>query len=301
MSVINEDNKMFITIKGIQHEVIEENGIKYYKNHFCNCPCQQKIPVKENHKKDGISKFITSHWQKTSKAKNIMSKRMSGKNHPFFGTHWSEELKQKQSKKMKGKHTGKDHYFYGKHHTEKTKLILSESAKLRTGSKNPFFRKNHTQESIKLIKQNMPDLSGKNNPMYGKQTPHGKKIFPHSTPFQGTLKMFRWDRKYAQYLDLNNIKYYYENKYFELILNNKNVTYTPDFYLPNTNEYIEIKGYWKGDAKEKFEAFKLQYPEIKINLLMNLDLKQLNINTEWTEEEKKIKDNYKNHNKCEDL
>ncbi len=269
---------MMVVIKGISYEIIEENGIKYYKDYFCECPDHEKIPIKKNHKKIGIPKFIMSHWQKTPEAKKITSIRMSGKNHPFYGTHRSDFQKQEQSKIMKGKNCRENHYLYEKHLPEKTKLILSEYAKLRVGSKNPFFGKNHTQESIKLIKQNMPDFSGSNNPMYGRPAPHPKKYFEHFTPFQGTLKMYKWEYLLAKYYDLNNILYVYEPKAFELKLNNeKQTTYTPDFYLPDIDEYIEVKGYWRGDAKEKFEKFLETYPEINIKILYEKDLQDLKI------------------------
>ena len=90
--------------------------------------------------------------------------------------------------------------------------------------------------------------------------------------------MHNWDELYATYLDKKGEPYLYEHQAFPLILNNKQTTYTPDFFLLNKNLYIEIKGYWRGDAKEKFELFLKIYPEIKIELLMENDLKKLGIN-----------------------
>ena len=37
-------------------------------------------------------------------------------------------------------------------------------------------------------------------------------------------------------------------KQFDYVFENKDRKYTPDFYLPGTNEYVEIKGY-KNNAK----------------------------------------------------
>ncbi len=118
---------------------------------------------------------------------------------------------------------------------------------------------------------------GITHPMFGKSPRHYRKNFKHSTPFQGSLDMFRWEHLLAEYYDSNNILYYYENKYFELILNDKPTTYTPDFYLPNTDEYIEVKGYWRDDSKPKFDRFKETYPEIKIHVIMKEDLISLGI------------------------
>ena len=57
---------------------------------------------------------------------------------------------------------------------------------------------------------------------------------------------------YAKYLDNMNIEWQYESTTFNL----GDTTYTPDFYLPDRDKYIEIKGWWREDAKIKFKKFK---------------------------------------------
>jgi predicted nuclease of restriction endonuclease-like RecB superfamily len=82
-----------------------------------------------------------------------------------------------------------------------------------------------------------------------------------------------WEVLFAKFLDRNNISWQYEFKSFDLI----NTVYRPDFYLPETNEYIEIKGYWRDDAKLKFDLFKIFYPQENIKVLQKEDLKQMRI------------------------
>jgi hypothetical protein len=108
---------------------------------------------------------------------------------------------------------------------------------------------------------------GKNNPMYGRVT-HTKPIKYKDIFFHSS-----WEVKYAEYLDQHKNNWFYEYKTFNM----GHTTYTPDFYLPETNEYIEIKGYWRRDALNKFFAFKLLYPEIKIKVLEKKDLEYLKI------------------------
>ena len=79
--------------------------------------------------------------------------------------------------------------------------------------------------------------------------------------------------KHGKYCIINHIKYRYEPKAFNL----DNTTYRPDFYLPKTNEYIEIKGYWRNDAKTKFKLFKKLYPKIKVKILMKPKLQILGV------------------------
>ena len=53
-----------------------------------------------------------------------------------------------------------------------------------------------------------------------------------------------------------------------------NTTYTPDFFLPRLEKFIEVKGYLYEDSKKKIEMFKEQYPWI-LEVLYCKDLKQL--------------------------
>lgn len=53
----------------------------------------------------------------------------------------------------------------------------------RTGPLNSFFDKKHTDETRKLMSQNHADVSGSNNPMYGK---------PH--PNRGKTGLWKWSK-----------------------------------------------------------------------------------------------------------
>jgi hypothetical protein len=79
-----------------------------------------------------------------------------------------------------------------------------------------------------------------------------KLLHSKKTKYRGIWMRSGWEKKYAEYLDKQNIKWLYESKTFDL----GNTTYTPDFYLPETNEYIEIKGYLRNSSKNKMIKFK---------------------------------------------
>jgi len=112
-----------------------------------------------------------------------------------------------------------------------------------------------------------PQLSGKNNGFYG------KLIKPHWDKYKDTNMRSSWEIKYAKYLDKLGINWRYEFKTFDL----GNTTYTPDFYLPNQDLYIEIKG-WSSDVFiKKFKLFKKLYPKIKIDVLHKEQLKSMRI------------------------
>ena len=79
--------------------------------------------------------------------KNWMYGR-TGEQNPNYGNKWSEEQRQKQSEKLKGKNAGKNHPMYGKR-----------------GKENPNYGKKKSEESRKKMSIAQ---SGENNPMYGR-------------------------------------------------------------------------------------------------------------------------------------
>lgn len=83
-----------------------------------------------------------------------------------------------------------------------------------------------------------------------------------------------WELKYAQYLDANSIKWQRNKDSFHYEFKGKARKYTPDFYLEDTDEYVEIKGY----KTEKDEAKWSQFPKHrKLVILMEEELKSLGI------------------------
>ena len=103
---------------------------------------------------------------------------------------------------------------------------------------------------------------------FGKPSPHGKRI-----KYKGICMRSSWEIAYAKYLDSRGIKWEYESKRFYF----KDCSYCPDFYLPEQDKYIEIKGYWRDNTKKRYNLFKANNPKEKIEVLMKPDLKKLGI------------------------
>lgn len=102
----------------------------------------------------------------------------------------------------------------------------------------------------------------RNNKMFGKKAKHGKRI-----KYKGTYYRSTWEANFAKFLDLSGIKYRYEPEVFDL----GNTTYRPDFYIPEWDLWIEIKGWFKKDAKKKIKLFKLIVNK-NLKILMKKDL-----------------------------
>jgi hypothetical protein len=63
-----------------------------------------------------------------------------------------------------------------------------------------------------------------------------------------------WERDFAEKLNIFKIHWMKPCFSFKYILNDKNSRYIPDFYLPKFDVFIEIKGFWWGNDKEKMRA-----------------------------------------------
>ncbi len=81
----------------------------------------------------------------------------------------------------------------------------------------------------------------------------------------------RWEANYARVLNYLNVRWEYEPKTFDLETQN----YTPDFYLPDSNEYVEVKNFLWKYSKVRDEKFRKLYPKIKLQLLLKEDYLKL--------------------------
>lgn len=113
---------------------------------------------------------------------------------------------------------------------------------------------------------------GSLNPMYGKCGSHspqfGKIHNSHGAwylnPWTEKEIWLRssWEKRVANYLFEHGIEWIYEPKTFEM----GEITYTPDFYLPKENKYIEVKGWMSPKGKKKIETFRRWHPEICLEI-----------------------------------
>jgi hypothetical protein len=75
-----------------------------------------------------------------------------------------------------------------------------------------------------------------------------------------------YERLVVEYLNSNRIDYLWQVQTFALPpdMNGNMVTYRPDLYLPDQNIWVEIKGFFRDDALEKWRWFHATYPNSEL-------------------------------------
>lgn len=94
-----------------------------------------------------------------------------------------------------------------------------------------------------------------------------------------------WERDFALLMNKLNIKWIKIKNYTDSFIyfkDNKIKRYTPDFYLEEIDKYIEIKGFWWGNDKDKMKLVFENNFELKTKLIIiekYLYKKILNVNS----------------------
>lgn len=204
---------------------------------LCECGCGETVWFARNGV-GGIRRFISGHQGR-------------GKPH---SAEWINKIRNAQKGQKRPSTTGDNNP--AKRPEVRAKL---------SGINNHFYGKHHTKESIEqMVKSNQQNYINmktlfKGHPL---RRPHRSDLWYES---KGNGKLcFRssWELAFAKYLDSINELWFYEFWQFDL----GTMTYTPDFYLPRKELFVEIKGLWR-DTKEKFDRFKEEYPFENILLI----------------------------------
>jgi hypothetical protein len=114
------------------------------------------------------------------------------------------------------------------------------------------------KEYRELIKQNKPTAID----LYKKAKRGWREIGGQRVYFKNA-----WEANAARILTFMKREWQYEIKtfWFEKIKTGTR-SYKPDFYLPNENLYIEVKGYWSRQSKTKLKRMAKYYPEVNIEI-----------------------------------
>jgi len=135
---------------------------------------------------------------------------------------------------------GKNQYSYGKHMSDETKKKISEKSKQQKWS--PERREAHSSRMKEVVALYPESYTSSNR---GRT----KQIVHDGIKFQG-----KWELCFYLYCKDNNIEIVRCNEWFEYEWNGTR-KYFPDFYLPQKDLYIEVKGYETDRDRAKWKTF----------------------------------------------
>jgi len=71
-----------------------------------------------------------------------------------------------------------------------------------------------------------------------------------------------YEKNAVDFFNKNQIDFWWQPKIFKIF--ELNTTYRPDLYLPEGRLWVEVKGYFRQDAQEKWEWFHKKYPNSEL-------------------------------------
>jgi len=234
---------------------------------FCQCGCNQEIIIQKHHKQYGIPKYIRGH---SNKGENPPSGFRKGHQFGFKkGEHASPSTEFKKgihpsTEFKKGEHISLSTEFKKGEH-------ISPSTEFKKGHIPYMIGKHHSNDAI----EKMQHTFFKKGDLPSPKCSRGKGCY-YDSCLQGRIYLrSSYELAYAKYLDEHKILWMYEIETFDL----DNTTYTPDFFLPQFEKFVEIKGYMRKEAQDKINKFLEQYPW-DLEVLFREDLVKLGIELE---------------------
>ena len=86
--------------------------------------------------------------------------------------------------------------------------------------------------------------------------------------YKGVFMRSGLELLFAEYLDENNIKWVYEPQTFKL---SEGMRYKPDFYLPERDTWVEVKGYLTEKESLKIETFKSLGKKLEVYYVKDIE------------------------------
>lgn len=119
-----------------------------------------------------------------------------------------------------------------------------------------------TKTQVKLKRREARIKNGTLNPMKNQSNPYSRSKGGKRADLNNIYFRSAWEANIARYYNYLGVKWEYEPKTFIFKnITRGSVSYTPDFYLPEEDKWIEVKGWMDGKSKTKLKRFKNQYPE----------------------------------------
>ena len=149
--------------------------------------------------------------------------------------------------------------YLGKKHSKETREKLSKCSQkgweMMKNDRQKFKKWKRDQRQTRIKNNTLNPIKTKEN-CYSRAR-GGKRKDLNNQYFRSA-----WEANIARYYNFIGVKWEYEPKTFVFEnIKRGSVSYTPDFYLPDEDKWIEVKGWMDQKSKTKLNRFKKYYPD----------------------------------------
>jgi hypothetical protein len=179
----------------------------------------------------------------------------------------NDKLKDVHSKAQKEWYRNNDHPkgFLGKKHNEESKSKISKKSKASWNDPNSKLDRKKTTERLREANYRR-QKNGVPKNTYTKARGGKRK------DLNNQYLRSKWEANYARYLNYLGLEWEYEPKTFEFKEIKRGTRhYTPDFYIPKEDVFIEVKGWFTSKGETAIKRFFKYFPEKAKKLKIVLD------------------------------
>lgn len=181
-----------------------------------------------------------------------------GVENPFESEKVKEKIKQTNIRKL-----GVEYPIQNKSVKEKTKQTNIERYGVSNPSQNDIIKQKTKQTNLKKYGVEYP-FQSKDIQSKIAFSQQNKIIKYHWRDGRQLICQASWEPKVVDWLNKNQIDFLWQLIDFEPFEMPNGKMYRPDLFLIEQNKWIEIKGWFRRDAKEKWDWFHSQYPNSEL-------------------------------------
>lgn len=265
-SIRNKAYELKITHK---EKYYTEKEIKFLKDNYNKMSMNDMAEILKKNESNIYRKMKELGLKKTKRISNTINPRKVYR--------WTEKEKKEMSKRAKEniKKNGfsKKFTFKGHKHNESSREKLSKVSKKQWANMTP-----QKLEKRKLKQRETKIKNGTLNPMKMQKNPYSRTKGGKRKDLNNIFFRSSWEANMARYYNYLGIEWQFEPKTFVFKnITRGSVSYTPDFYLPKLDKWVEVKGWMDSKSKTKLKRFEKQYPEEgqKLELITQKEYNQI--------------------------
>lgn len=222
-----------------------------------------------------LNKDVSNVCRKCKELNLIKTKKSKSILYPAPKKIYTKEQREAMSLRTKEWYKTHEHPrgFKGHKRTEDDKKRMVEGAKKwwKEADKMIIQERNNKQRQTKILNNTL-------NPMNNQENPYSRAKGGKRRDLNNTYFRSAWEANIARYYNYLGIEWQFEPKTFVFKnIKRGSVSYTPDFYLPKEDKWIEVKGWMDSKSKTKLRRFKEQYPKeyAKLQLITEKEYKEI--------------------------